>query len=318
MLNVLRGAAVFLLWTASAAGAVPERIYILSQDGAMLVEIVDDADGSGETVNIALDKAPASLALAPDAPLAYVTHADLGQISVVDLNVRRVVRRITLPGSPFGIAAGAHGRLYVGDWHEGHVTVVETAGEERPTLTRVGVGRAPGHVALTADGAVLFVANRESDSVSAIRSDDLSVQATISVGHAPFALALSPDNSRLYVGNVQGGSVTVIDTASLSVAETWKTGAMPYGAAVTPDNRLLVTHQGSGTVGVFSGSETALAAIKVGDYPEGIAIGRRGARAYVANWFSDDVSVVDLETLKEIRRIQSPAGPRAIAVRSAP
>ncbi len=34
--------------------------------------------------------------------------------------------------------------------------------------------------------------------------------------------------------------------------------------------------------------------VRVGSYPEGIAITRDGRKAYVANWFSDDISVIDL------------------------
>lgn len=315
-------ASCVLLWAFSAGAAAAERIYILSQDGAILSEVAAGADAPAEGATVALDKAPASFALAPDAPLAYVTHSEIGQISVVDLDRHRVARTIKVPGSPFGIAVGNGGRLFVGDWNEGHVTVVEPgggSGEDAPRMTRVGVGPAPGHVVLSPDEAMLFVANREGDSVSAILTEELTLAATIPVGHAPFAMALSPDGARLYVGNVQAGTVTLVDTAKLAVAETWKTGAMPYGTAVTPDGaRLLVTHQSSGTLGVFGGNDEPIAKIKVGNYPEGVAIGGGGTRAYVANWFSDDVSVIDLESMTEIRRIKSGAGPRAVAVRAAP
>ena len=312
-------ASCILFWGLWSGHATAERIYILSQDGAVLSEVAAEAAAPAEGATIQLEKGPALLALAPDAPLAYVTHSDLGRVSVVDLDQRRVVRTIEVPGSPFGIAVGNGGRIYVGDWHEDHVIAVETSGDGEPKLTKTRVGRAPAHVVLSPDGEMLFVANREDDSVSAVRTSDMTVAATIPVGHAPFAMTLSPDGARLFVANMQGGTVTVVDTAKLAASETWKTGAMPYGAAVTPDGaRVVVSHQGGGTVGVFGDTDTALATIKVGSYPEGVAIGGNGTRAYVANWFSDDVSVIDLENLKEIGRIKSAAGPRAIAVRSAP
>ncbi|HHY49769.1 MAG TPA: YncE family protein [Alphaproteobacteria bacterium] len=105
----------------------------------------------------------------------------------------------------------------------------------------------------------------------------------------------------------------MIDTAKLEVIETRLSGAMPYGAAVTPDGaRVLVTNQQAGTVSVLASDGTSSPPIKVGDYPEGVIIGADGMRAYVANWFSDDVAVLDLDTLKVIRRIKCPGGPRAI------
>lgn len=288
-----------------------ERVYVLSQAGAKLSEIEQGDEKVASA--IPLDKAPAVLVLAPETGLAYVTHPDLGRISVVDLGERRVLRTFPVAGSPFGAAVTSDGRLYVGDWNGAHVSVIDVEGSTAPRT--VEVGRAPAHVLLTPDESLLFVANRESDSVSVIRTDDLAVAATVPVGRAPFAMALSPDAARLYVGNVQGGTVSVIDVARFEVVGTLTSGAMPYGVAVTHDgSRILVTNQQAGTVSVLGREAAPPSTIKVGGYPEGVAIDAGGARAYVANWFSDDVSVLDLDSLKEIRRIRCPGGPRAIVM----
>lgn len=302
-------AALLTALFAGGAGAA-ERIYVLSQAGAALSAIEDGSDTPA--FSIPLDKAPAAFAIGPGDGLAYVTHPDLGNVSIVDLEARRVTGVLSVAGSPFGIAAATDGRLYVGDWNGAHVSVLDVTGHTPER--RVEVGRAPAHVLLTPDEKLLFVANREGDSVSVVRTGDFSVAATIAVGHAPFAMALSPDATRLYVGNVQDGTVTVIDTAALKAVETLASGAMPYGAAVTPDGtRVLVTNQQASTVAVL-GRDPDRVSVKVGGYPEGVAVTADGARAYVANWFSDDVSVIDLVALKEIRRIRCPGGPRGIAI----
>jgi YVTN family beta-propeller protein len=293
-------------WACVAEAA--ERVYVLSQAGAALTEIAVEDGKAG--ASIALDKAPAAMALSENGSLAYVTHPDLSRVSVVDLARRAVVKSLPVAGSPFGIAVTRSGRLYVGDWNGAHVSVLGGGGAERT----IPVGRAPAHLMLSSDEKRLFVANRESDSVSVVRTSDDAVEATIAVGRAPFAMALSPDGGRLFVGDVQAGTVSVIDTAALAVVETLASGAMPYGAAVTPDGlRALVTNQQAGTVAVL-GHHGEKGTIKVGGYPEGVAIGAGGTQAYVANWFSDDVSVLDLSSDKEVRRIKCPAGPRAIAV----
>jgi YVTN family beta-propeller protein len=302
---------------ALAGGGVQaaERIYVLSQSAAALSEIADGAEKAVPAVT--LDKAPAALALAPDTGLAYVTHPDLGQVSVVDLGAKRVVRTLAVAGSPFGVAVTRDGRLFVGDWNGAHVSVLGVEGDT--SLETVEVGRAPAHLLLSPDETLLFVANRESDSVSVVRTGDLSVAATIPVDRAPFAMALSPDAARLYVGNVQAGTVSVIDTGTLKVVETLTSGAMPYGAAVTPDGaRVLVTNQQASTVSVLGHGSAPPATIKVGGYPEGVVISADGTRAYVANWFSDDVSVLDLASLKELRRIKCPGGPRGIVATTGP
>lgn len=299
---------------ATSAGPLraQDRLLVVSQQGATLSEI--DPERGEVVATVALDAAPAGLAVQTATRRAFVTHPDLGQISVVDIDQRRVERKLTVPGAPFGIAVTTKGLVFVADWNGNHVSVLDQngAGDRRS----VEVGRAPALLTLSHDEAALFVANRESDSVSVVHTSDLKVVATIAVGRAPFASALSPDGQRLYVGNVQGASVSVIDTARLIGLEALASGAMPYGAAVTPDGtHVLVTNQHSGTVSMLGGTRPPKT-IRVGGFPEGIAVGRGGTRAYVANWFSDDVSVLDLAAASEVRRIKCPSGPRSIAVLS--
>ena len=57
-----------------------------------------------------------------------------------------------------------------------------------------------------------------------------------------------------------------------------------------------------------------LANEKVGRFPEGIVVEPRGAKAYVANWFSGDVSVLDVISGRELKRIPTGGGSRALAV----
>lgn len=54
--------------------------------------------------------------------------------------------------------------------------------------------------------------------------------------------------------------------------------------------------------------------IKVGQYPERIAFGPTADRAYVANWFSGTVSVLDLVHRTEVNQIKVGSGPGYLAV----
>jgi YVTN family beta-propeller protein len=54
--------------------------------------------------------------------------------------------------------------------------------------------------------------------------------------------------------------------------------------------------------------------IKVGARPWGIGTSLDGKLLYVANGPSNDLSIVDLATEKEIKRIKAGAGPWGIAV----
>ena len=51
--------------------------------------------------------------------------------------------------------------------------------------------------------------------------------------------------------------------------------------------------------------------VPVGEYPEGIAASRDGARIYVANWFSNELWALDARTLAVLGKAETGDGPRA-------
>ena len=90
-------------------------------------------------------------------------------------------------------------------------------------------------------------------------------------------------------------------------------GSVPYGVAVTPNSeRVFITNQQSGSVSVMDAEALVVTyKTKVGRYPEGVVI---GSKAYVANWASGDISVLNGETGQELRRIKASSGARALAI----
>jgi YVTN family beta-propeller protein len=181
---------------------------------------------------------------------------------------------------------------------------------------RTTVSGAPAGIVATPRGALIIVANRESDNVSVLNATALSVVATLPVGRAPFALTVSPDATRVYVANVQSATISVISTETLQTVASVSVGHMPYGVATSIDGaRVLVASQSSGTVSVIdSTSLRVLTTEKVGRFPEGVIVDPGGRKAYVANWFSGDVSVVEIATGTELKRIQTGGGSRTLAV----
>lgn len=303
MIRLLR--ALALLYACTLSGAQAGSLFVASQGASELARIEPGTKAVlGRT---AVEKGPAGIA-ADQHGRIYLTHPDRGVISVLDADDGHVLRRLPYQGQAFGIAADLDGRfIVVGDWS---ANTVSRIGPETGTVEAVAaVGREPANLLLDRMGRI-FVADRESHQISVIDSGRMERIATIPVGTAPFALGLSPTQDRLYVANVRSNDLSVIDTASLTTIATVPVGPMPYGVATSPDGkRVLVTNQHAGTVTVLDAdSLAAIKTVKVGDYPEGIVV--EGDRAYVANWFSDDVSVIDLVSLSETDRIGVGEGPR--------
>lgn len=289
--------------------AAAQAVYVASQGAGTLVALAAGSASGGAP--LAVERGPAQVAASPGGQL-YLTHPDTGRVTLVDESGRSIRRTYLVPGQPFGIAVSADGaQFYVGDWAGNRV--MRISAESGALEGTVPVGREPAALVLDRRGT-LYVADRESRQVSVVDTAAMVRVAAIPVGEAPFALTLSPAGDRLYVANVRGGSVSVIDTATRRTVATFAVGGMPYGVAVSPDGtRILVTDQRAGTLVVVDAANGAtVAAVPVGRYPEGVAVA--GSRAYVANWFSDSVSVIDLATLREAHRIAVPDGPRSLAV----
>ena len=293
--------------TGSISGPVlAQAVYVVSQEGGTLTPVAPPGAA------IPVGKGPAQAAAGPDGRL-YLAHPDTHTISVVEGAPGRVVARLPFAGQPFGIAVARDGRsLFVGDW-SGH-RVVRLSSTTGAVEGSVAVGRDPAGLVLDGRGRI-YVADRESRQVSVVDTATMTRVGTIPVGEGPFSLALNPAQDRLYVANVRSGDLHAVDTATLAVVARAVLGGMPYGVAVSDDGaRILVTNQQAGTLVVLDAALSPVATIPVGRYPEGVAVSHD--RAYVANWFSDSVSVVDLATLAETGRLPVGEGPRGLAILS--
>lgn len=293
----------------SPGAAAARTVYVASQGAGTLVALARDATAAGTP--LAVGRSPAQVVAGPEGRL-YLAHPDTGTVTVVDGAGGSIRQTFSVPGQPFGIAASPDGvHLYVGDW-AGH-RVMRLSARTGAVEGTVAVGREPAGLVLDRDG-ILYVADRESRQVSVVDTRTMTRTATISVGQGPFALALNPAQDRLYIANVRSGDVSVIDTVARRVVATFTVGGMPYGVAVGPDGRqIFVTDQRAGHLVALDADDGALrATVPVGRYPEGVVI--TGHQAYVANWFSDSVSVIDLRSLRETARIAVPDGPRSLAI----
>nr|WP_308620261.1 YncE family protein [Methylobacterium haplocladii] len=306
---VMRSAWLATALLVAATPVSPASIFVASQGASQLARI--DTGTNTVTATTQVQTGPAAVAADARGRL-YLSHPDASAITIVEGETARVLKRLTYKGQAFGIAADPLGRfVYVGDWTTGRVS--RLSAETGAVEGVVAVGKDPANLVLDRAGRI-WVADRESHQVSVIDAARMERVATIAAGEAPFALCLSPSQNRLYVANVRSNDLTVIDTAALKVVATVPVGAMPYGVATSADGaRILVSNQHAGTVTILDANSLTLTdTITVGRYPEGIVVA--DARAYVANWFSDDVSVIDLATLRETGRIKVGAGPRNLGI----
>ena len=203
------------------------------------------------------------IALSNDGRTALVCASIANCLTVVDLDSGKLQAAIPTGVCPFGVVLSPDGRTaYVSNFGGRHpragehaepsagtlVAVDNRSISSSGTITRVDVrslkatgelevGLHPSDLELSADGARLFVANSNSDSVSVIDTAAWKVRETINVrpddklpfGSISNALALSPDGRTLLVANGGNNALAVVALATAAGQPSKVRGFIPTG-----------------------------------------------------------------------------------------
>lgn len=287
-----------------AGVASAERAYVTCQNGDALAVI--DLDGGAAVQTWSVPGKPAGIAVGKGA--VYTVAPDAKVVRRHDPD-GTVAAEVTLDGGPIGTALdAARGRLFVSDWYNARLWVLDAATLEEQRALETGA--APAGVALSRDGRWLATADRDADRVSLFDAETLELKHAVTVGTRPFGLRFGPGDG-LFVGNVGSNDVSVVDPVVGTVTATIPVGERPYGVTFTRD-RAFVSNQYENTVSVIDlETLTEMARVEVGEYPEGIDTTADETRIVVANWFDNTLSIIDASTAEVLVSHDTCDGPRA-------
>ncbi len=121
---------------------------------------------------------------------------------------------------------------------------------------------------------------------------------------SPCAITLSPDQNTLYLAERTSGSIATVDTQKLTLTRRTKINGQATGIVMYGDNLLVTSSHNSGELlEIEPISGKILHRIKVGQGARAPVVDQQRNRAYVCNYFMHSISIVDLITHKEIKRI---------------
>ena len=203
---------------------------------------------------------------------------------------------ITVGDAPFGVAVSPDGsRAYVTNYGSGTVSVINTA--NNTVGSPITVGSFPVGVAVSPDGSRAYVTNLGSGhGVGDQHGDQHGVGSPITVGDCPTGVAVSPDGSRAYVANYGSDTVSVINTATNTRRFPDHRRDLPGWGGGVPGWVPRLRHQPRLRHGVGDqhGDQHG------GRFPDprrgppvGVAVSPDGSRAYVTNYGSGTVSVIN-------------------------
>ncbi|MET9467676.1 YncE family protein [Streptomyces sp. NPDC006544] len=212
---------------------------------------------------------------------------------------------------------------------DGHVYPIDTRTNKVQGLGTTAVGGGPEQVAVTPDGASLYVTNAfkyvsavniAKKSVTDIPFDKDELSPDLLYGEA-----IAPDGKHVYVAvqnPFDGDKVSVIDTATNQVSATIKT-SRPDQVVINPGGKRLYVADSKGSLSVINTADNqVIATIRLNEAANGMAVTPDGKRLYVTG-SSGTVSVVNLVKQKIVRTIPgagtggltiSPNGKRAYVV----
>ena len=262
---------------------------------------------------------PHEMVVTPDQRFAYLSnYADPGNtVSVIDLEAKKHIQQI--PTDPYtrihSAARTADGRFaYFTAGQTGFVVEVDTTTN---TVSR-GIpthGKISHMVVVSPDGNRLYTANIETQNVSVIDRKSGELQTQIPCEEGCEGLTFTPDSKQLWAANQVAGSITIIDTATHTVIETIPCPGMPLRVRFTADGKraLVSSWVAKGEVVVFDAlTRKEIKRIPVGNQPIGIEITPDQQRAFITCMTSNDVYVIDLNTLEVIHRFETGLGSDAM------
>lgn len=262
-------------------------------------------------------------AAAPDGSRIYVSNEAESTLDVVDGKTLKVIAHIPLSGHPNNIAIGRDGkRVYVGIIQApGGVDVIDTASSRNvKTLQTKGSIH---NAYVTPDGKYVVAGSIQGKTVNVFdaQTEQPAWTLEMDLGVRPMTFSTNPDGSTkwIFVQLTALNGFAVVDFATRKEINRIKNPDLPPGkkevtAGSDPSHGMAVTSDGK-TLVVCSRINNYLYSYSLPDLKllGGAELGGKGAAwvtltpdgktAYVANPVTNDVSVIDIKTLKEVTRI---------------
>lgn len=248
-------------------------------------------------------------------PRAYAVCSGAGRVAAIDTAAHAVIGEVAVGDEPMLAALSPdHATLLVTNANSRDVAVIDTAALTVARTVAVADGAAG--CAFSPDGARAYVANEHDHTVSVLDARSWRELGRAAVGRTPCELVVMPGGREVVVSNEASSTVGILDGLTGEQRRFVVTPEGPIGLALSPDaSALLIGCYGSNHVFCL---ETARWTIRwraaVGGNHVGLCFTPDGRRALVTNADGDTISVLDLETRREVSRVRVGPGPATVAV----
>lgn len=288
-------------------------LFVLNKDEDTVHVVDTQSEQCVKSIPVAHN--PHEIVFSQDGKKTYVSCSMGNAVEIIDNATLEVVKTLRHPDFdfPHGLGVAADGSILLASTFNSHVFKIDPVTDE--VVAVVETGEKHSHmVSFGTDGKTFYVPNIGSHTMTVMDSDTMAILRHFPVGKGPEGVAVHPDGKVVYVANQEDNTVMILSTETDEVLYTRKIGACPIRVVFSPDGKYaLIPNRDSGDLTVMLTAQAInqtirpweIKRIPIGKWPGGTVFNHDGSLAYVANNKTNDISVIDMTTLKEIRRIEA-------------
>jgi DNA-binding beta-propeller fold protein YncE len=267
-------------------------------------------DGSTNIqASIILPTIPVDLAVNPMTDKVYIA-AD--KIYVIDGSTGKFISNITTGGYLSSIAINqVTNTIYASSLESRKIYIIDGYSDQLKSY--FNSTHRVGSIALDSHSAgvpsLIFLVNKDKNTVSIRDGDSYQQKGEVSVGQFPNSISIDPVTKRAFVANFEDNTISVIDyitydngTAKFERIGDIEVGAIPLSVVVNPNTgKAYAANSGGNTISVIDyityDNGTAkferIGDIEVDLFPNSLAINPEDGKIYSANRGNNTISIVD-------------------------
>jgi YVTN family beta-propeller protein len=280
--------------------------------------------------DIKVGKQVHGIAAPTDGRRLFVTIESERSLKVIDTATDKVVDIIPLTGKPNQCASTPDGRFVAAPIRDGNSVDIVDTGQHK--VVRVLPVKVPHNCFNAGSNQEMFVSSMGDDEIDLIDLKNMEYAAKISVQGVPRPYAVSQNEEWLYVALSDFHGFVIVNIPSRKQTERVELPAAPpsacplephtptHGLAISPGGKeLWVTSLGDNGVYVYSIATKQISKeIPTGRCPNWVTFSPDGKYCCVSNSDSDDCSIIDTRTRREIARPKVGRGPKRLLAVLAP
>jgi YVTN family beta-propeller protein len=244
---------------------------------------------------------PDGLAINPAGTELYVANeVSSGTVTVLNASTGAIEKTISVGENPRYLSISPNGKLvYVANENSGTISVIETS--TQTVKTSITIGAHAASAAFSKNGKLAYACEDGSGFVYEIDTATSKVVHSIATIGDPLNCVVNPKTADVYCANFELATVSVIKGDK--IIKTFEPGGVPAAPGVTPNGKYLYfpqyyssgTTYGNSVILVSTDTYKQVGSpITVGTAPAWVAFSKKGNLAYVTNYASNSVSVIQI------------------------